>query len=155
MYLDELLESLKNESSVFEEYCLMEKLNTIKSNSLNGLKTSKMQMLLKYNIETMLDLKHKILSTKDILIDDIKATNLKLAVDAYMDKYAPGQQKQKIFIRIISIYLTFIANKPLHPEGFFDPDGKSMYKNGQIVCPIKPKEIHKSGSLCRFCVASM
>jgi uncharacterized protein (UPF0305 family) len=103
----------------------------------------------------MLDLKHKILSTKNILIDDIKITNLKLAIDAYMDKYAPGQEKQKIFIRIISIYLTFIANKPLHPEGFFDPDGKVMYKNGRIVCPIKSKEIHEDGTLCRFCVASM
>jgi uncharacterized protein (UPF0305 family) len=155
MYLDELIQSLKIESSIFGEDCLMEKLNEIKLNSLKNLEISKMQILLKYNIETMLDLKHKNISAENIVIDNIKAANLKLAIDAYMDKYAPGQEKQKIFIRIISVYLTFIANKPLHPEGFFDPDGKAMYKNGRIVCPIKSKEIHENGSLCRFCVASM
>jgi uncharacterized protein (UPF0305 family) len=155
MYLDELIESLKNESSGFEEDCLMEKLDAIKSNCLKDLKILKMQMLLKYNIETMLELKHKIISVENILIDDIKVSNLKLAIDAYIDKYAPGQEKQKNFVRIISVYLTFIANKPLHPEGLFDPDGKAIYKNGRIVCPIKSKEVHEVGSLCRFCVASM
>jgi hypothetical protein len=56
MYSDELIESLKNESSGFEEDCLMEKLDAIKSNYLKDLKTLKMQMLLKYNnvtIDTM------------------------------------------------------------------------------------------------------
>jgi uncharacterized protein (UPF0305 family) len=155
MYLNELLESLKNESLVFEESSLIEKLNTINSKSLTDLKASKMELLSKHNLETMLELKHKSPSTEDILIDDEKATNLKSTIDAFMDKHAPGDQEQKIYIRTICVYLTFIAKKPLHPAGFFDPDGKIVYKNGQVVCPIKSQEIDKAESLCRFCVASL
>jgi hypothetical protein len=30
---------------------------------------------------------------------------------------------------LVSVYLTFIANKPLHPEGMFDPDSRNVMCN--------------------------
>jgi uncharacterized protein (UPF0305 family) len=76
---------------------------------------------------------------------------LKSAIDTYLDKYAGGQNELKTYIRAIAVYLTFIAKKPLHPAGVFNAEGKAIYRNGKVVCPIKQREINKPGSLCRFC----
>jgi uncharacterized protein (UPF0305 family) len=112
------------------------------------------QKLSKYNIETMLELKNMILATdENNSIDDMSVQILKSAVDAYMDKYAEGQKELKAYIRIIAVYLTFIAKKPLHPAGIFDREGKALYRNGKVVCPLKNQEINKPDSLCRFCVS--
>ncbi|MDR2601353.1 MAG: DUF2115 family protein [Spirochaetaceae bacterium] len=29
-----------------------------------------------------------------------------------------------------------------------------LYRNGKVVCPLKKHEIHKPGSLCRFCISA-
>jgi uncharacterized protein (UPF0305 family) len=161
MYSNELLKSLKIDASGFFKNNLFEKLEVLEADvskgakRTKGLEMSKMQVLLKYNIETMLELKCKTRSVENKWIDDIKIENLRAAVDVYMDKYTNGQEEQKRFIKIISVYLTFIANKPLHPRGFFDPAGKVVFRAGNIVCPVKAKEINEDGSLCRFCVSSM
>jgi uncharacterized protein (UPF0305 family) len=152
MYSNELLKSLKIDASAFAENNLLEKLKRLEAKRLE---MSKMQVLLKYNIDTMLELKCQTRSVENKWIDDIKVDNLRAAIDTYMDKYATGQEEQKTFIKIISVYLTFIAKKPLHPGGFFDPAGKVVFKDGNIVCPVKAKEINKDVSLCCFCISSM
>jgi uncharacterized protein (UPF0305 family) len=70
-----------------------------------------------------------------------------------MDKYAEGQKELKISIRIIAVYLTFIVKKPLHPESMLYAEGKTVYRNGKVVCPVRIQEINKPGSLCRFCAS--
>jgi uncharacterized protein (UPF0305 family) len=153
MYRNELLNSLKIEASHINENDLEKKLEIINLDIIKNNSISKMEMLLKYNIETMLELKHKTISEKAVVIDEIKIDHLKSAINAYMDKYAQGNEDQKTFIRLVSVYLTFIANKPLHPAGMFDHEGRVSYKNGQVVCPLRKKEIKEPGSLCHFCVS--
>jgi uncharacterized protein (UPF0305 family) len=62
----------------------------------------------------------------------------------------PKDKKNK---KYIYVYLTFIARKPLHPENMFYTEGKVLYRNGKVVCPLKKQELKKPGSLCRYCVS--
>jgi uncharacterized protein (UPF0305 family) len=155
MYSNELLDFLKIDALAFTEHNLLEKLKALELKREKGLAMSKMQVLLKYNIEMMLELKYKACTVENELIDDIQVDNLREAIDVYMDKYAGGQEEQKRFIKIIAVYLTFIAKKPLHPGGFFDSAGKVAFRDDRVVCPVKAKEINENGSLCCFCVSSM
>jgi uncharacterized protein (UPF0305 family) len=157
MTKEKLLESLKTEALFIDENLLLEKLSNLNVEIEKNKTASSAQKLSKYNLETMLELKNKTLqkteTNKDEFIDDINIQMLESAIDNYMDKYAEGQKEQKIYIRIIAVYLTFIARKPLHPENMFYTEGKVLYRNGKIVCPLKKQEINKPGSLCRFFVS--
>ena len=53
----------------------------------------------------------------------------------------------------ISLYLAFIAKKPLHPPGLMFSNGSGIYKNqGIYYCAGKSKFIAYKLSLCEYCV---
>jgi uncharacterized protein (UPF0305 family) len=157
MTKEKLLELLKTEAMSIDENLLLEKLNNLNTEIAKNNTASSVQKVSKYNLETMLELKNETLekteTNENEFIDDINIQMLKSAIDNYMDKYAEGQIELKISIRIISVYLTFIVKKPLHPESMFYTEGKILYKNGKVVCPLRTQEINKPGSLCRFCIS--
>jgi uncharacterized protein (UPF0305 family) len=155
MTKEKLLESLKAEAVFFNESSLREKLNDVNLEMLKNKIALPSQKLSKYNIETMLELKNKTLTANENnFIDDASVQMLKSAIDTYMDKYAEGQKELKTYIRILAVYLTFIAEKPLHPAGMFDTEGRILYKNGKAVCPLRKHEINNPGSLCCFCASA-
>jgi uncharacterized protein (UPF0305 family) len=154
MTKEKLLESLKAEAIFIDESSLREKLNVLYLEMLKNKIVPPSQILSKYNMETMLELKNKTLTVNENdFIDDMSIQMLKSAIDTYMDKYAEGQKELKTYIRIIAVYLTFVDKKPLHPVSMFDREGRIQYRNDKVVCPLKRHEINKPDSLCRFCVS--
>jgi uncharacterized protein (UPF0305 family) len=86
-------------------------------------------------------------------IDTAKLEDLKHAIDHYFALYAPDDEEFKEFIKIISIYLTFIEKKPLHPPGIVFSGGKTVYQRGNIYyCTGKKYFKKEEKSLCNFCV---
>ena len=90
------------------------------------------------------------------LDDDISKEELndfKKRIDYFFSLDASKDEEFKQFIMSISLYLTFIAKKPLHPPGFVFPNGSRVYKNENIYyCTGKNKFIKDSLSLCDYCI---
>ncbi len=109
-----------------------------------------------YNLETMLELKE---NAGNFYGENIPDPYFQLFIDSvngYMDTYAPGQGDLKNFIRILSLYKTFIAKLPLHPPEMQLPGGGKVYQKGKdYFCTVKQRHIHDKDSLCRFCTAKM
>ena len=89
--------------------------------------------------------------TDDFEINDDVVKNIRSDIRFYFDKYAPGDDENKRFTENISIYLSLIAKKPLHP---FSEDRKDdvYYFDGIYYCKGRVKYIHDKRSLCRYCV---
>lgn len=109
-----------------------------------------------YNIETMLELKH---NSGNFFPENIPPHYYQKLIDcinSYMDRYAPGQEDFKDYIRILSLYKTFVAKLPLHPQELQIPGGGKIYKKGKdYFCTAKQQHIHDEESMCRFCTAKM
>ncbi len=87
-------------------------------------------------------------------VDAEKLHDLENRVERYFELYGPVDEEFKEFIKLISIYLTFIAHKPLHPQGIEFGDGTTVYQEGDIYfCTAKKLHINEQFSLCRCCVA--
>ena len=56
--------------------------------------------------------------------------------------------------RIISIYTTFVLEKPIHPVGTKFPGGFVLHTiNGVYYCPVKKNQLNNPSALCKFCVS--
>lgn len=109
-----------------------------------------------YNLETMLELKYNSGNFFGENIPPQYYNNFVNNINRYMDMYAPGQTDFKDYIRILSLYRTFIAKLPLHPPEMQIPGGGKIYKKGKnYFCTAKQQHIHDEDSLCRFCTAKM
>ena len=109
-----------------------------------------------YNIETMLELKHNSGKNFGENIPNHYFMKFVDCINNYMDKYAPGQEDFKDYIRILNLYRTFVAKMPLHPPGMLLPGGHKIYKKGKdYFCTAKQQYIHDEESMCKFCVAKM
>lgn len=113
----------------------------------------KIACLARYNRKKFAELKDR--DCPDIF-EDINTEKLEdfiFRINKYMDEYAPDQSDLKEYIRIISIYLTFIAKEPLHPPGMFVNEKQTIFKQeGVYHCPAKSKHILEEMSLCKYCV---
>lgn len=113
----------------------------------------KIDCLTRYNRKKFSEIKDR--ACPDILeeIDIEKLEDFTFRINKYMDEYAPDQSDLKEYIRIISIYLTFIAKEPLHPLGMFVNEKQTIFKqDGVYHCPAKSKHILEEMSMCKYCV---
>lgn len=109
-----------------------------------------------YNLETMIELKYNRGNFYGESIPPQYYNNFVNNINRYMDTYAPGQTDFKDYIRILSLYKTFVAKLPLHPPEMQIPGGGKIYKKGRnYFCTAKQQHIHDEESLCRFCTAKM
>ena len=53
----------------------------------------------------------------DFEIDPLVVEEFERTLHRYLDTYAPGREDLKKYIVGVSLYLTFIAKRPLHPPG--------------------------------------
>jgi uncharacterized protein (UPF0305 family) len=106
-----------------------------------------------YNLENFKRLTRTSYVGVDDEIDTDKLEDLKHAIDHYFALYAPHDDEFKEFIKIISIYLTFIEKKPLHSPGIVFSGGRTVYQKGKIYyCTGKKYFKKEEESLCNFCV---
>jgi uncharacterized protein (UPF0305 family) len=113
-----------------------------------------MNIISKYNLENFNEIMNLEFKGYDYEIDDDELEDFKKSIDHYFSLYAPNDEEFKEFIKIISLYLTYIAKKPLHPPGIIFSNGSKVYQNmGSFVCTGKNIFIKDELSLCRYCVA--
>lgn len=98
-------------------------------------------------------------SSEDKDIENKRIKKLKDNIDFYFEIYAPEDNIFKEFVKNITLYLSLIAKKPLHPVGMKFPNGKGVsYEkrdNGKIsyYCSGKAIFINDKNSLCKDCIA--
>ena len=87
-------------------------------------------------------------------IDSDVLLEFSTCIDRYMDENAPDQIDLKKYVRMVSLYLTFIVKKPLHPPGMIFSDGeKIIRRDNYFYCPVKNKQLNQELSLCKYCVS--
>lgn len=109
------------------------------------------KQLAKYNSETWDEI-FALNITENLDIKDGAIENLKNDIDFYFDTYAGGDEETREFTKYISLYLTFIAKKPLHPVGESPINDQVFLENGEYKCKTRIMSIKDKNSLCRYCV---
>jgi uncharacterized protein (UPF0305 family) len=113
-------------------------------------------MMSKYNFETFNEILNSYYPELDDEVSLKDLNDFKSRIDQYFKLYAPDDEEFKEFIKLISIYLTFIAKKPLHPPGIRFSKGATVYKRGNVYyCTGKSVFMKDQLSLCKYCVCSI
>ena len=154
MKASQLLEEIKEDMRNFNTEHMEENL---KKEDLNPIS----KQLAKFNLENH----HEILSKnipeeEDFDIEDSKIDEMRNEIKRFFKGCSPESDESfKNFIESICVYLSLIAQKPLHPIGMDfrnnntvfseEIDGKTVY-----YCDIKQKqaEIAKDYYTCKYCV---
>ena len=119
----------------------------------SGKKDSLNRAMSRYNLENFNEILNSSCNGLDEEVDEEKLRDLQNRIDHYFSLYAPDDEDFKEFIKAISIYLTFIAKKPLHPQGIVFSNGGRVYKkDGIYFCTGKRIFIKDNLSLCKYCV---
>ena len=87
----------------------------------------------------------------DFEINDSIIKNIRSDIGFYFDRYAGGDDETKRFTENISLYLSLIAKKPLHPFSE-DKNDDVYYLDDKYYCKTRLTAIHDEKSLCRYCV---
>jgi len=107
----------------------------------------------KYNLENFNQIINSSYEGSDDEVDENELDDFKMCIDNYFDLYAPDNKEFREFIKIISIYLTFIAKKPLHPPGILFSNGATVYQSEDSYhCTGKSDFIKENNSLCKYCI---
>jgi uncharacterized protein (UPF0305 family) len=124
------------------------------NNSFNGNDMSIQRAMSKYNLENFNEIINSSCEESDIEINQEELKDLEDGIYNYFSLHAPDDEEFREFIKIISIYLTFIAKKPLHPPGIKFSNETTVYKKGNIYyCTGKSSFIKQKQSLCKYCIA--
>lgn len=103
----------------------------------------------RYNYEAYLE----IISPETIVaaagIDNEAVAELDSLLDAYMDAYAPNRPNLKKYIKLVSMYLAFVAGRPLHPPGLMG----GVAAEGGRSCGAGKADLDERFPICRYCVA--
>jgi uncharacterized protein (UPF0305 family) len=106
-----------------------------------------------YNAENFKSLTETHFSGKDEEINTKELTAFEESIDHYFELYAPDNIEFREFIKIVSVYLTFIEKRPLHPPGIIFSGGDTVYENkGIYYCTGKKQFKNEDHALCNFCV---
>lgn len=108
----------------------------------------------RYNFQNFHEILNSSLHDFSGEVDEVELHDLENRVDKYFDLHGPVDEEFNEFVKLISIYLTFLSRKPLHPTGIEFSDGATVYQEGEIYyCTAKKLHIDEEYSLCRCCVA--
>lgn len=119
----------------------------------SGKKDSLNQTMSRYNLENFNEILNSSCNRSDEEVDEEKLKDIQNRIDHYFSLYAPDDEDFKEFIKAISIYLTFIAKKPLHPPGIVFSNGQRVYKKEDVYyCTGKRIFMKDKLSLCKYCV---
>ena len=87
-------------------------------------------------------------------IDNDAIAALESTLDAYMDAYAPNQQNLKKYIKLVSLYLAFVAKRPLHPASIVAPESnRGAATINSRYCVVGEADLDERFPICRYCVA--
>lgn len=88
---------------------------------------------------------------EDFEINDTLLKNMENDLDNYLEINGSDKEDNK-FTKALSLYLTFISKKPLHPVG--DSKTHQVYEsNGIYYCKDRVKYLKDDNSLCKYCVS--
>lgn len=120
---------------------------------LSGENNSIHNTMSEYNFENFNEIINSSVKGSDDEIDEKKLDDFKEHIDHYFGLYAPEDTEFREFIKIVSIYLTFIAKKPLHPLGIIFSNGATVYqREDSYYCTGKSVFIKDNLSLCKYCI---
>jgi hypothetical protein len=109
-----------------------------------------------FNYTIYTEICHRDGVSPDFKLDPTTVEEFESALDGYFDTYAPGKTDLKRYVSNISLYLTFIAKRPLHPPGVPLSDEIRIVKNGDFYyCSGKKQFLDDPSSLCRYCVCRL
>ena len=117
-----------------------------KETLISGENNSIHNTMSEYNLENFNEIINSSYEGSDDEVDENELDDFKMCIDNYFDLYAPDDKKFREFIKIISIYLTFIAKKPLHPPGILFSNGATVYQNKDFISLHWKKRFYKRKS---------
>lgn len=123
-----------------------QRLIDLKSNSINDTMSL-------YNLENFNEIMNSSFTGYDDEVDEKTLDDFIECINQYFDLHTTDDKDFREFIKIISIYLTFIAKKPLHPPGIIFSNGATVFRqNDSYYCTGKDVFINDEFSLCKYCV---
>jgi len=105
-----------------------------------------------YNYATYTEIRSQNFVEPDFSIDPKRVKECELALARYLDRHAPGNRELKIYVTAISLYLAFLARRPLHPPGTSSGEIHIIKRGDEYHCTGKRKYRDDPGALCRFCI---
>ncbi len=122
--------------------------------SFDGDNESVEHVMSKYNHDNYFEIMNSSIVGLDDEVSEVELRDLMDRIDNYFSLYASDDVEFREFIKYISIYLTFIAKKPLHPPGIHFSNGTTVYKkDNNYYCTGKRLFIKDEQSLCKYCIA--
>lgn len=114
------------------------------------------KLVSEYNLKNFNEIVNSSFTGPDKDVDLEKLEELKESIDYFFKQHSQNDDEEfRDFIELISIYLIFIARKPLHPPGIIFSNNTTVYKSGDAYyCTGKKYFIKEDFSLCKFCVAN-
>jgi uncharacterized protein (UPF0305 family) len=106
-----------------------------------------------YNYATYTEIRRRDSPEPDFPVDPGAVKECEDALGRYLDRNAPGNNDLKRYVTAISLYLIFIARRPLHPPDVaFSPDLRITKSGDFFICTGKARYRSDPFSVCRFCV---
>jgi|GEM_PF-494577 len=106
-----------------------------------------------YNYATYTDIRDRDSVEPDYPVNPGRVEECEEALHRYLDRQAPGNCELKTYVTAISLYLVFVARRPLHPPGMELPQGSRITKReNSYVCTGKARYLRDPDALCRFCI---
>ena len=144
MNASELLEKIQNELKNYPiEYLKNKAADDRYPDSLT-------KKLAKYNSNVYDDI-YEMVILDDFVINDKIIENICDDLDHYFEIYGPGDEESQKFTKNISLFLTLISKRPLHPYSE-DKKDEIYFSNGKYYCKNRVKYINDERSLCRYCI---
>jgi uncharacterized protein (UPF0305 family) len=110
--------------------------------------------LRRYNYEAYLEITNPETIVVLADVDNAAMTTFEAILEAYMDAYAPNRPNLKKYIKLVSLYLAFVARRPLHPPRVRAPDSdKGVTTEGRTYCVMGKGSLDERFPICRYCVA--
>jgi len=108
----------------------------------------------RYNYEAYLEITDPETVVVVADIDNDAVIEFESILDGYMETYAPNRPNLTMYIKLVSLYLAFVARRPLHPPGIMAPN-----PSRGITCKIThssvagKEDLDERFPICRYCVS--